>query len=216
MASIIQSLAVKSSYKDQQYPGTVEDLVRELATSTTLYVGNLSFYTTEEQIYEIFSKCGEIKRIIMGLDRNTKTPCGFCFVEYYQHSDALDCLKYINGTKLDERIIRTDLDPGYRDGRQYGRGKSGGQVRDEYRQEYDPGRGGYGHEVLRQEQRRREHQQSTYRNYSSVPSGESESRSSHKRSRKRERDNDSEDENTSRKRNNPRFREGDSDEDEDM
>jgi len=29
---------------------------------------------------------------------------------------------------LDERIIRTDLDPGYRDGRQYGRGKSGGQV----------------------------------------------------------------------------------------
>jgi len=52
-----------------------------LATSTTLYVGNLSFFTTEEQIYEVFSKCGEIKRIIMGLDRNTKTPCGFCFVE---------------------------------------------------------------------------------------------------------------------------------------
>jgi len=64
-----------------KWKGTVEDLVRELATSTTLYVGNLSFYTTEEQIYEIFSKCGEIKRIIMGLDRNTKTPCGFCFVE---------------------------------------------------------------------------------------------------------------------------------------
>jgi len=52
----------------------------------------------------------------------------FEYLRYYQHSDALDCLKYINGTKLDERIIRTDLDPGYRDGRQYGRGKSGGQV----------------------------------------------------------------------------------------
>jgi nuclear cap-binding protein subunit 2 len=49
--------------------------------STTLYVGNLSFYTTEEQIYELFSKAGDIKRIIMGLDRNQKTPCGFCFVE---------------------------------------------------------------------------------------------------------------------------------------
>ena len=41
-------------------------------------VGNLSFYTTEEQIYELFSKCtspeegGGVKRIIMGLDRNTK------------------------------------------------------------------------------------------------------------------------------------------------
>jgi nuclear cap-binding protein subunit 2 len=96
----------------------------------------------------------------MGLDRFTKTPCGFCFVEYYTHQDALDCMKYIGGTKLDERIIRTDLDPGFQEGRQYGyedfivsfetlltkfrRGKSGGQVRDEYRDEYDPGRGGYG------------------------------------------------------------------------
>lgn len=56
----------------------------------------------------------------MGLDRFQKTPCGFCFVEYYTHQDALDCLKYIGGTKLDERIIRTDLDPGFQEGRQYG------------------------------------------------------------------------------------------------
>lgn len=102
----------------------------------------------------------------MGLDRFNKTPCGFCFVEYYNHQDALDCMKYIGGTKLDERIIRTDLDPGFQEGRQYGygsislkflwvldinsiysRGKSGGQVRDEYRDEYDPGRGGYGRAI---------------------------------------------------------------------
>lgn len=56
----------------------------------------------------------------MGLDRFNKTPCGFCFVEYYTHQDALDCMKYIGGTKLDERIIRTDLDPGFKEGRQYG------------------------------------------------------------------------------------------------
>jgi hypothetical protein len=37
-------------------------------------------------------------------------------------------VRYISGTKLDERIVRCDLDLGYRDGRQYGRGKSGGQV----------------------------------------------------------------------------------------
>ncbi|KAK7728401.1 nuclear cap binding complex subunit [Diaporthe eres] len=115
-----------------------------LANATTLYVGNLSFYTTEEQVYELFSKCGEIKRLVMGLDRFNKTPCGFCFVEYYTHQDALDCMKYIGGTKLDERIIRTDLDPGFEEGRQYGRGKSGGQVRDEYREEFDEGRGGLG------------------------------------------------------------------------
>lgn len=67
-----------------------------------------------------WSRCGEIKRLVMGLDRFNKTPCGFCFVEYYTHQDALDCMKYIGGTKLDERIIRTDLDPGFQEGRQYG------------------------------------------------------------------------------------------------
>lgn len=106
-----------------------------------------SFYTTEEQVHELFSKCGEIKRLIMGLDRFAKTPCGFCFVEYYTHQDALDCMKYVGGTKLDERIIRTDLDPGFEEGRQYGRGKSGGQVRDEYREDFDEGRGGLGRAV---------------------------------------------------------------------
>ncbi|KZZ88102.1 nuclear cap binding protein subunit 2 [Ascosphaera apis ARSEF 7405] len=121
-----------------------------LKNATTLYVGNLSFYTTEEQIHELFAKCGEIKRLVMGLDRFQKTPCGFCFVEYYTHEDALDCMKYIGGTKLDERIIRTDLDAGFVEGRQYGRGKSGGQVRDEYRDEYDPGRGGYGRVFAKQ------------------------------------------------------------------
>ncbi|KAF7536105.1 hypothetical protein G7054_g4832 [Neopestalotiopsis clavispora] len=134
-----------------------------LANATTLYVGNLSFYTTEEQVYDLFSKCGEIKRLIMGLDRFQKTPCGFCFVEYYTHQDALDCLKYIGGTKLDERIIRTDLDPGFEEGRQYGRGKSGGQVRDEYRDDFDEGRGGLGRAIqderMRDNERDREHGQ---------------------------------------------------------
>lgn len=53
-----------------------------LKQANTLYVGNLSFYTTEEQVYELFSKSGDVKRIIIGLDKVKKTACGFCFVEY--------------------------------------------------------------------------------------------------------------------------------------
>jgi nuclear cap-binding protein subunit 2 len=58
-----------------------------LSSTSTLYLGNLSFYTTEEQIYELFNRVslpssgGGIRRIIMGLDRVQKTPCGFAFVE---------------------------------------------------------------------------------------------------------------------------------------
>ncbi|CAJ0841514.1 15855_t:CDS:2, partial [Entrophospora sp. SA101] len=154
--SFLKAAAV--SHKIIELEGSTVELSKDLANSTTLYVGNLSFYTTEEQIYELFSKAGEIKRIIMGLDKFQKTPCGFCFVEYYSHKDALDCMKYINSTKLDERIIRTDLDPGYKDGRQFGRGRSGGQVRDEYRQDYDTGRGGWGHFRAKQEAERAKRQ----------------------------------------------------------
>ncbi|XP_076974075.1 nuclear cap-binding protein subunit 2 isoform X2 [Tamandua tetradactyla] len=63
---------------------------------------------------------------------------------YYSRADAENAMRYINGTRLDDRIIRTDWDAGFKEGRQYGRGRSGGQVRDEYRQDYDAGRGGYG------------------------------------------------------------------------
>jgi len=62
--------------------GTRQEQERKLLSSSTLYVGNLSFYTTEEQIQELFNRAGDIKRIIMGLDKLKKTPCGFCFVEY--------------------------------------------------------------------------------------------------------------------------------------
>lgn len=37
-------------------------------------------------------------------------------------------MRYVNGTKLDDRIIRTDWDAGFVEGRQYGRGRTGGQV----------------------------------------------------------------------------------------
>ncbi|KAK8765274.1 hypothetical protein V5799_032110 [Amblyomma americanum] len=133
-----------SAYRDQHFRGSRAEQERLLRTSSTLYIGNMSFYTSEEQIYELFSKCGDVKKVIMGLDRFHKTPCGFCFVEYYTREDGENAMRYINGTKLDDRIIRTDWDAGFIEGRQYGRGKTGGQVRDEYRTDYDSGRGGYG------------------------------------------------------------------------
>lgn len=144
MALLFKDQSKLSAYRDRRFPGTQDDFEYALQASTTVYIGNLSFYTTEEQVYELFSRAGEIKKIIMGLDKNTKTPCGFCFVLYYSREDAEDAVKYISGTILDDRPIRVDFDWGFQEGRQWGRGRSGGQVRDEYRTDYDPGRGGYG------------------------------------------------------------------------
>jgi len=91
---------------------------------------------------------GDVRRVVMGLDKNTLTPCGFCFVVYYTRGDTEACVNILGGSVLDERPIRVDVDWGFQEGRQYGRGKSGGQVRDEYRTDYDAGRGGYGKIVL--------------------------------------------------------------------
>ncbi|KAK3404744.1 hypothetical protein EUGRSUZ_K01050 [Eucalyptus grandis] len=138
MASLFKDQNKLSAYRDRKFSGTQEEFEQALLSSTTVYIGNMSFYTTEEQVYELFSRAGELKKIIMGLDKNSKTPCGFCFVLYYSREDTEDAVKYISGTILDDRPIRVDFDWGFQEGRQWGRGRSGGQVRDEYRTDYDP------------------------------------------------------------------------------
>lgn len=80
----------------------------------------------------------------MGLDRFNFTPCGFCFVIYKNPQDAVNAVKYLGDTKLEDRLVQIDLDPGFKEGRQFGRGASGGQVKDEQRFEYDSSRGGFG------------------------------------------------------------------------
>lgn len=95
MAHVVQPLDQPSNYKDSQARLDRSRQEEALSKSCTLYacsfsrsrsfskltpeqIGNLSFYTTEEQIYELFGKCantsegGGIKRVIMGLDRNTR------------------------------------------------------------------------------------------------------------------------------------------------
>ncbi|KAF3338576.1 nuclear cap-binding protein subunit 2-like protein [Carex littledalei] len=156
MASLFKDPSKLSAYRDRRFPGTQEEYEQALLASITLYIGNMSFYTTEEQVYELFSRAGEIKKIIMGLDKNSKTPCGFCFVSFYSREDAEDAVKYISGTMLDDRPIRVDFDWGFEEGRQWGRGRSGGQVRDEYRTDYDPGRGGYGKMVQKELEQQRQ------------------------------------------------------------
>ncbi|KAK6454012.1 uncharacterized protein RJT20DRAFT_131506 [Scheffersomyces xylosifermentans] len=118
-----------------------ENLERSLH-SKTVYVGNLSHFTTEEQIHELFSKCGPIDRIIMGLDRNKLTPCGFCFVVYKTEEGSLNAMKFLSKTMLDGESLSIDLDPGFREGRQFGRGIYGGQASQEA-SENGGSRGGY-------------------------------------------------------------------------
>ncbi len=114
----------------------------EKRNSDWVYVGNLSFDTTESQIDEIFSRVGKITNRVMGLNKYTLEPCGFCFIKYHAHYEALDAVALLHNMEVDERVITVKLDAGYRTNRRYGRGETGGQVRDDRRTEYDAQRGG--------------------------------------------------------------------------
>jgi nuclear cap-binding protein subunit 2 len=67
----------------------------------------------------------------MGLNKQKKVPCGFCFVEFAMKEDAQRAIDCLNLKELDKRKIRVDWDYGFKEGRQFGRGQSGGQVRDD-------------------------------------------------------------------------------------
>ncbi|OIR57857.1 MAG: nuclear cap-binding protein subunit 2 [Amphiamblys sp. WSBS2006] len=124
----------KSGYKGPEEAGT--GIIPKM-----VYVGNMSFSTTEEQIYEAFSHAGNVKKIIMGLDKNTYTPCGFCFVEYISNSGAEAARRLLHKSVLDEREINVDLEFNFTEGRQYGRGQDGRQRSDQRRAWRDRDRG---------------------------------------------------------------------------
>lgn len=136
----------KFQYKDRQFMGGEAEWKKKLESSSTVYVGNISCYTNELQLYELFTRCGSIKRIIMGIDRIKKTPCGFCFIEFDERESALKSINLINRTYLDGRQVNVNMDAGFQENRQYGRGVHGGQLGDERKREReqdDGSRGGY-------------------------------------------------------------------------
>ena len=112
-------------------PG-LEQLTKSM-TSKTIYVGNLTEYTKEEQIYELFSEVGSVESVIMGLDRFKFTPCGFAFVIFDDMESCFNAVKFTKGAVLVGNKISVDLDPGFENGREFGRGTSGGQrTREDY------------------------------------------------------------------------------------
>ena len=129
-----------SIYWDRSHYDSPESQIKALARSSTLYIGNLAFSTRSSHIRAHFGQIGPVKAVHVGLDRFRKTPCGFCFVVYENRADALLAVANLSGTKLDGRVIRVELDAGFQPGRQYGRGASGGQVRDDRRSMSDPAR----------------------------------------------------------------------------
>ncbi len=73
-----------------------------------LYVGNLSFHTTEDQLRGIFAPYGQIDSVSLVTDRDTGQSRGFCFVEVADDAAAERAIGELNGQDVDGRTLNVN------------------------------------------------------------------------------------------------------------
>lgn len=71
-----------------------------------MYIGNLSFNVTEEDLKALFSEYGEVESVNIVLDRFSKQSRGFGFVEMLNNSEADKAIKALNGNELKGKNIK--------------------------------------------------------------------------------------------------------------
>ena len=76
--------------------------------SKKLYVGNISYSTTEDQLEDLFSQYGTVLNVNIVTDRYTNRSKGFGFVEMEEDDAAQAAISAINGNEIDGRELRVD------------------------------------------------------------------------------------------------------------
>jgi RNA recognition motif-containing protein len=96
---------------------------------TKLYVGNLPFNTTENELQELFSQAGAVQEVTLMQDRFTGKSRGFAFVTMSSEQDAQNAISKFNGQTVEGRPLtvnearpRESRPPGSGGGRGYGGG----------------------------------------------------------------------------------------------
>ena len=74
---------------------------------TKLYVGNLPFTVTEDQLRELFAPHGTVEKISLISDRDTGRPRGFAFVEM-ANADAARAMQTLNGKDFGGRALKVN------------------------------------------------------------------------------------------------------------
>ncbi len=101
--------------------------------STKLYVGNLSFNTSNEDLQELFGQAGTVESVNIVEDRDTGRSRGFGFVEMSSKEEGAAAIEQLNGKEIDGRSLTVN-EARPREERSGGGGNRGG----------GGGRGGYG------------------------------------------------------------------------
>jgi RNA recognition motif-containing protein len=71
-----------------------------------IYIGNLSYNTTEDTLKTLFAEFGDIESVKVIKDRFTGRPAGFGFIEMPSNSEADQAIKALNGNRIDGNNIK--------------------------------------------------------------------------------------------------------------
>lgn len=74
-----------------------------------LYVGNLSYETTEDSLRTAFAEAGTVVSVDMIMDRETRRPKGFAFITMSNQAEAENAIKVFNGKMLDNRELKVNI-----------------------------------------------------------------------------------------------------------
>lgn len=74
-----------------------------------LYVGNLSYSTTEDSLEELFQQAGTVVKCELMLDKFTSRSRGFAFIEMATHEEAQNAVDMLNEQTLDGRNLRVNI-----------------------------------------------------------------------------------------------------------
>ncbi len=82
---------------------------RRTAIPAKIFVGNLSFRTTKEELTELLQAAGTIVDVFLPLDRATGKMRGFAFVEFGSEAGAAGAIRLFNGKDLGGRPLRLNM-----------------------------------------------------------------------------------------------------------
>jgi RNA recognition motif-containing protein len=111
--------------------------------NTKLFVGNISFNTTENDLHDAFAAHGTVTEANLMVDRMSGRPRGFGFVTMSTEEEAQKAIQAMNGASLDGRNLTVNL-ARPREERSGGGGDRGGRGGGGGRREYSGGGGGGG------------------------------------------------------------------------
>ena len=75
---------------------------------TKLFVGGIPFRATEEELRQLFSQAGEVVSVFIPLDRETRRPRGFAFVEMADDASAEKAISMFDNSDMGGRSIKVN------------------------------------------------------------------------------------------------------------